>query len=80
MLLAYSRTLPIDSSCRINEEDLVDAWRTPIYYGLVEGRLLLTSAGRDRQFATTDDLGMPERAVGNGGTVIDVATLCSGGG
>jgi len=77
-LLAYAASFPPDSPCRIHPEDLVDAWDKPIYFGVISGRLVLASAGRDGQFATEDDI-VPPRNIGvQDAMSLNVRAICGG--
>jgi len=45
--------------CRAEGDWLTDFWGHPIYYGVIDGRLVIQSAGPDGIFATSDDIGLP---------------------
>jgi hypothetical protein len=47
------------SRCRLEEHMLVDGWDDPIFYAVVDGRVVLRSAGADKRFSTRDDVGRP---------------------
>jgi hypothetical protein len=47
------------SRCRLEEHVLVDGWGDPIFYAVVNGRLIISSAGADKRFSTRDDVGRP---------------------
>lgn len=46
-------------NCRLSPESYFDAWSRPIFYGVIEERLVIRSAGVDGRFATADDISIP---------------------
>ena len=47
------------NGCRFESSVLKDWWGRPIFYGVVDHKMVLTSAGPDGTFATDDDIGLP---------------------
>lgn len=45
--------------CRLDPNDLTDAWGQPIFYSAEGGRLMVRSAGADGLFTTPDDVREP---------------------
>ena len=62
--------------CRLTAEDLNDAWGRPIFYAIIEGRLVVRSAGADGRFSTIDDIGPPEPADARIAETVDIAHEC----
>lgn len=78
-LLSYAESLPARSACRIDRTDFLDGWGVPLYYGVIKGGLILVSAGKDGQFATSDDISLPAHADTIGATTLDVRSVCADG-
>ena len=62
--------------CRLPAEDLNDSWDRPIFYAIIQGHLIVRSAGPDGRFSTIDDIGLPEAADARTSETFDVAHEC----
>lgn len=70
--------LPQMAKCRLTKEDLNDAWDRPIFYAIIDGHLVVRSAGPDGRFSTIDDIGLPEAADAKITETFDIVHECRG--
>lgn len=64
------------AKCRLPAEDLNDSWDRPIFYAIIQGRLVVRSAGPDGRFSTIDDIGLPEAADARISEAFDITHEC----
>lgn len=70
--------LPQMAKCRLAKEDLNDSWDRPIFYAIIDGHLVVRSAGPDGRFSTIDDIGLPEAADARIAETFDIGHECRG--
>lgn len=77
-VIRFGASQPAQARCtmRNDKELLLDAWGGRVKWQVMGGHLLLTSAGADKRFGTSDDIVSPPGR-SDSTEVVSVATVCT---
>jgi hypothetical protein len=74
-LLKTAMPEKVARQCRLNPDDLIDAWRRPFSYDVGDGIATIISSGPDGAFGTDDDIAAA-RPTMEGARPVDIEVDC----